>query len=85
MRVGYRTGQNERWQHSFLRRLPKLNDLLKNNAYPLPCVDICLDALFGSLLLSTFDLLSRFDQVAVDLRDVNKTTFISNREAFSFP
>jgi len=63
----------------------KLNSLTTKDAYPLPRIDGCLDTLSGSAWYSTFDLRSGFHQVAMDPRDVNKTTFICHRGTFRFP
>jgi len=63
----------------------KLNLLTKKDAYPLPRIDRCLDTLAGSVWYSTFDLRSGFHQVAMDPRDVNKTTFVCHRGTFRFP
>ena len=63
----------------------KLNLLTKKDAYPLPRIDRCLDTLTGSVWYSTFDLRSGFHQVAMDPRDVNKTTSVCHRGTFRFP
>jgi len=63
----------------------KLNLLTRKDAYPLPRIDRCLDTLSGSVWYSTFDLRSGFHQVAMDPRDVNKTTFICHRGTYRFP
>ena len=39
----------------------------------------------GSVWYSTFDLRSGFHQVAMDPRDINKTTFVCHRGTFRFP
>lgn len=63
----------------------KLNSLTTKDAYPLPRIDGCLDTLSGAAWYSTFDLRSGFHQVAMDPRDVNKTTFVCHRGTFRFP
>ena len=44
----------------------QLNERTLKDSYPLPRLDICLDALAGATWLSTFDLRSRYHQVEVD-------------------
>jgi len=63
----------------------KLNSLTTKDAYPLPRIDGCLDTISGAAWYSTFDLRSGFHQVAMDSRDVNKTTFVCHRGTFRFP
>ena len=63
----------------------KINNLTTKDAYPLPRIDTCLDTLAGAMWYSTFDLRSGFHQVAMDPRDVNKTTFVCHRGTFRFP
>jgi len=63
----------------------KLNSLTTKDAYPLPRIDTCLDTLSGAAWYSTFDLRSGFHQVALDPRDVNKTTFVCHKGTYRFP
>jgi len=63
----------------------RLNLLTKKDAYPLPRIDRCPDTLAGSVWYSTFDLRSGFHQVAMDPRDINKTTFVCHRGTFRYP
>ena len=63
----------------------RLNLLTKKDAYPLPRIDRCPDTLAGSMWYSTFDLRSGFHQVAMDPRDINKTTFVCHRGTFRYP
>jgi hypothetical protein len=55
----------------------KLNEVTVKDAYPIPRVDDCLDALAGAKWFSTMDLCSRFWQVAMDPEDKLKTAFSS--------
>ena len=54
------------------------------DAYPLPRIDVCLDALAGACWFSAFDLRSRYHQVKMELRDADKTTFATRRGTFRF-
>ena len=54
------------------------------DSYPLPRIDVCLDALAGAIWFSTFDLSSGYHQVEMDIRDSDKTTFVIRRGTFRF-
>lgn len=54
----------------------KVNDVTKNDAFPLPRIQDCLDAVAGASIFSTFDLTSGYHQVPVKKSDVPKTAFI---------
>jgi len=53
----------------------KLNSVTRRDAYPLPRIDSCLDALSGAQFFSAFDLRSSYHQVPMDMKDADKTTF----------
>ena len=53
----------------------KVNDVTRKDAFPLPRMDDCLDALAGSRLLSTLDLTSGYQQIPVAEEDPDKTAF----------
>ena len=53
-----------------------INDLMKNDNYPLPRIDDILDRLDGAEVFSVWDLKSGFHQVKVKASDVHKTAFI---------
>ena len=52
--------------------------------YPLPRIDVCLDALAGARWFSTFDLRSGYHQVMLDPKDADKTTFVTRCGTFRF-
>jgi len=54
----------------------KLNSVTRRDAYPLPRIDSCLDALSGARYFSAFNLRSGYHQVPMDMRDADMTTFI---------
>lgn len=53
----------------------KLNSVTKVDAYPIPRVDDCLEALAGNKWFSSMDLCSGFWQVKMDEKDMHKTAF----------
>lgn len=53
----------------------KLNSVTKVDAYPIPRVDDCLEALSGNTWFSSMDLCSGFWQVKMDDNDKHKTAF----------
>ena len=54
----------------------QLNSVTRKDAYPLPRIDACLDAMASATLFSTFDLRSSYHQVVVAPEDRDKTAFI---------
>ena len=53
----------------------KLNKQVTPDAFPLPRIQDCLDAVSGSTLFSTFDLTSGYFQIPVREEDIPKTAF----------
>lgn len=62
----------------------KVNDVTVKDAYPLPRVDDCLDALADAKWFSCMDLNSGFWQIAVDPDDREKTAFTTSQGLFQF-
>jgi len=62
----------------------KLNSVTRRDAYPLPSIDECLDALSGSCYFSAFDLRSSCHQLPMDMKDADKTTFIVRAGTYRF-
>ena len=61
--------------HRFRMDYHKVNAVTRRDTYPLPCIDDILDALAGSRLFSTLDLISGYWQVEVAPQDKSKTAF----------
>ena len=62
----------------------KVNDVTKNDAFPLPRIQDCLDAVSGASIFSTFDLTSGYHQVPVKEADIPKTAFITKYGLWEF-
>ena len=62
----------------------QLNAVTRKDAYPLPRVDNCLDAMASANFFSTFDLRSSYHQVVVAQEDRDKTAFICPRGMYRY-
>jgi hypothetical protein len=62
----------------------KLNDVTKKDAYPLPRIEECLDALNGARFFSLMDLASGYWQVQMDPKDREKTAFLTHIGLFEW-
>jgi hypothetical protein len=62
----------------------QLNSSTRKDAYPLPRIDVCLDAMADARWFSTFELRSSYHQVQVAEEDMDKTAFICSRGQFRF-
>jgi len=55
----------------------KLNAVTKKDAFPLPLISDCLDALAGNTYMSTLDMASGYWQIEIRPEDREKTAFIT--------
>jgi len=62
----------------------RLNSVTEGDAYPLPRIDDCLDALGGAKLFTTLDLASGYWQVEMDEDDQAKTAFTTHHGLYEF-
>ena len=62
----------------------KLNQVTRKDAYPLPRIDMTLDALHGSQWFSTLDLVSGYWQVELEEADKEKTAFCTTEGLYQF-
>ena len=69
---------------SFYVDYRRLNDVSQKDAYPLPRIDACLDAMNGARWFSTFDLRSGYYQVLMDEESRDKITFVTREGTFRF-
>ena len=61
-----------------------LNSVTRKDAYPLPRIDTCYDALASAKWFSTFDLRSAYHDIMVDSADADKTAFICPTGMYKF-
>ena len=55
----------------------RLNTVTVPDTFPLPRTEDCLDAMSGSVLFSTLDITSAYNQIPVNEDDIPKTAFIT--------
>jgi len=63
----------------------KLNSVLRRDAYPLPRIDSCLDALSGAQFFSVFDLKASYHQVPMDMKYADKINIYRKDGYIPFP
>ena len=61
-----------------------LNDVTRNDAYPLPRVDDSLDSLTGAAWFSTLDLVSGYWQVGLAEKDQEKSAFVTDGGLYQY-
>ena len=54
-----------------------LNKQMRQDSYPIPCIDDLLDRLMHETIFSKIDLSQGYHQVAIKAKDKHKTAFIS--------
>jgi hypothetical protein len=62
----------------------RVNAVTRQDSYPIPRVDACLDVLGNSTIYSSLDLRSGYWQCGIREEDKDKTTFLTRRGAFRF-
>ena len=62
----------------------KLNNVTRKDSFPLPRVDVTLDALNGAKWFSTLDLKSGYWQIELDSADKEKTAFSFGQGLWQF-
>jgi hypothetical protein len=61
-----------------------VNSVTYNDAYPLPLIDNCVNAMSGSTWFSTLDLRAGYHNIPVAERDRDKTAFITRRGCWRY-
>ncbi len=62
----------------------KLNDCTRKDAFPIPLIEECLDALAGNMWFSTLDMSSGYWQIPLNPEDSHKTAFITKYGLFEY-
>ena len=62
----------------------QLNLCTVKDSYPLPRIDLCMDALGGAQWFTTLDLRSGYWQVALDPESAQKTAFVTRKGVWKF-
>ena len=62
----------------------RINLLTRKDAWPIPRTQDCLDALEGSILFSTLDITSAYNQIPVREEDIPKTAFVTRYGLYEF-
>ena len=62
----------------------QLNNITVKDSYPLPRIDVCMDALGGAKYFSTLDMRSGYWQVELDEESAGKTAFVTRSGVYKF-
>ena len=62
----------------------RLNEITVKDAFPLPRISDCLDAVAGAQYFSTFDMTSGFHQVKIKESDIPKTAFCTKYGLYEY-
>ena len=62
----------------------RVNFLCRKDAFPLPRVEDCIDAVQGAVLFSTLDITSAYNQIPVREEDIPKTAFVTKHGLFEY-
>ena len=61
-----------------------LNDACPKDCFPLPRIDILIEATAGHELLSFMDAFSGYNQIRMDKRDTPKVSFITDQGLYCY-
>ena len=62
----------------------RLNSVTKKDAFPIPSTQDCLDTVAGSVLFSTMDITSAYNQVPIKKEDIPKTAFVTRSGFYEY-
>ena len=62
----------------------RLNAVTVQDAFPLPRTEDCFDAVSGSVLFSTLDITSAYNQIPVNDEDIYKTAFVTKYGLYEY-
>jgi hypothetical protein len=57
---------------------------IKNNKYPLPCIDVLFDQLVGAKVFSKIDLCSDYHQIKIRVSDIPKSAFTTRYGLYEY-
>ena len=60
----------------------QVNLLTRKDAYPIPRTQECLDTMAGSVIFSSLDMTSGYNQVPIKTTDIPKTAFVTRKALF---
>jgi len=63
----------------------RLNSVTKQDSYPLPLTDNCLNALSGSFWYSTLDLRFGYNNIPITEEDRDKSAFVTCSDVIALP
>ena len=61
-----------------------VNRACPKDSFPLPLIDLIVDATAGHELLSFMDAFSGYNQISIDPSDQEKTSFVTGQEAYCY-
>ena len=73
---------NDKWQLCI--DFTDLNKACPKNSFPLPRIDLIVDATAGHELLSFMDAFSAYNQISMDPSDQEKTSFVTARGTYCY-
>ena len=61
-----------------------INSVFQNDSFPLPQIDLIMNATAGHELLSFMDTFSSYNQISMDPSDQDKTSFITGQGTYCY-
>ena len=73
---------NDKWRLCI--DFTEVNGACPKDSFPLPRIDLIVDATFGHELLSFMDFFSRYNQIRMDPSDQEKTSFVTGQGTYCY-